>query len=198
MPDTPPEQNSRSEFRRNHDLMVGLMTIFAFPVVLCTTRLGTWGTRYLGFHAVLGFIWPIVFATFHGRDPDVGAVAVFWQLSILLLLVHRIEGVRLRRRGYQRHTLYWGRSWFEPATVDLAKQRRARLLASLVAFIAGLVCIDAISRPLGILFVLGAVSKVVTDLLTFQATETRLRQMEDARIENDYYLELFRQRHGRY
>ena len=198
MQEMPPERNSSSEFRRNHDLMVGLMNIFAFPIVLWTTRLGTWGTRYLGLHAILGFLWPLVFATFHGRDPDVGAVVLFWQFSIVLLLAHRIEGVRLRRRGYQCHSLYWGRSWFEPMTVNLAKQRRARLLASLVAFIAGLVCCDALSKPLGILFILGAVSKFVIDLQTFQATEARLRQMEDARLENDYYLDLYRQRHGGY
>lgn len=189
------DQSLGGDFRSNFNLMIGLMDVMAFPVLIITTRLGTWGTRFLGIHAVLGFFWPLLFATFHTQDPEVGGVFVFWFASIPILLAHRVEGLRKRNQGYRCHSLYWGRSWFQKSD-DPSRQRSSRVLASLVALFGGILVMGAVSKPLGLLFVLGAIAKLVTDAMTFQAIDARLRQMDDARFENEFVLDLYRRRTG--
>jgi hypothetical protein len=189
----PQQQESLGgDFRRNFDIMVGLMTIMAFPAVMLTTRSGTWGSRFLGLHAVLGFLWPLVFGAFYGPDPGLGAVLLYWQASILVLLVHRLHGVRRRAQGYRCHSLYWGESIFEKSSD--ADSKRARGFANVLLMAVGAGLCAEVSKPLGTLLIIAAVCKAVTEALTFQAVEARVRQMEDARIENSFYLDRYRQR----
>ncbi len=182
------------EMKRGYQAVVTLAGIVAFPVVLCTTRFGTWGNRYLGFTAVAGFFWPYLFVAFWGPDPRAYALGMFWLLSLGLLVIHRIRGGQLRRRGYRCHSRYWGRSWFE-TDQSPGNSRFARTATSLLVLVAGLIWTHW-NPPLGMLFVFGAIAKWVSEAAVFQEVEARLRQMDDARIENEYYTALYRQRHG--
>jgi len=50
------------------------------------------------------------------------------------------------------------------------------------------------SEPLGAFLMIGALAKLFSDASAYQASEARLRQMVDARFENEYFVEQFRQR----
>jgi hypothetical protein len=185
-----PEQQG-GELRRNFDIAVHVMTVMAFPAVIITTREGTWGPRYLGVHAVLGFFWPLVFGALYGPDPGLDALVLFWQLSIVFLLVHRVRGTLRRRRGYRCHSLFWGESIFEKPGDETSQKAREK--ANCLVILLGLCCF-AFSKPLGTLLIVAAVCKAITDALTFQALDAQVRQMEDARIESAHCHDLYRRR----
>ena len=174
-----------------------LLTVMAFPVVVWTTRLGTWGDRYLGGAAVLGTAFPLAVAALSGPDPAAGWVLIFWLATVGRLLGHRARGLWLRVRGCRCHSRSWGESYFEPADADLAGQKRARLRCSAAALAAGLALVAAECRPLGVLLLLSVAAKLASDTAAFAAVEDRLRQMADARLETEFYVSLFRDRHDR-
>lgn len=68
----------------------------------------------------------------------------------------------------------------------------------MLVFAMGMLCFALSYQPLGALLMIGAVAKAVTEAMTFRAVEVRLQQMEDARIENEFYLDLYRARTGTY
>ena len=114
---------------------------------------------------------------------------------IVLLLVHRAAGVVRRWRGYRCHSRFWGRSWLDRGT-DESSERRARTADSVLAAAIGFLVYVAGSAPLGVLLIVGGATKLLTDGIVFMATEARLREMEDARVETEYYADRFRQRIG--
>lgn len=194
-----PQAESREPFADVKATFAAVATaaaVVAFPVVLCTTRLGTWGSRYLGFHALLGFFWPLLLAGFFGPRERTDSLVAFWWASIVLLLAHRIQAHRRRLRGEHCHSRYCGRSWFERADGGIAAQRAGRATASLAAIAVGLAVAGLGDAPLGALFAIGGCAKLVADALAFQAVESRLRQMEDARQDSEYYHGQFRERRG--
>ncbi|QJW98438.1 hypothetical protein [Frigoriglobus tundricola] len=186
------------DLRQGHDQFLFLCRILAFPVQLCVTRFGTWGPRYLDFSAVLGFFWPVVFLAFAGPYPVGEGVAVirFWWATLALLLIHRIAGVRRRAKGYLCHSRYWGESWFarpsDPPASDRSDAREFLAVFGIAVLLAA-----AVSRPLGVLLLIGCVALLVTRLVVRQAVVARLREMEDARIESEFYFERFRERTDR-
>jgi hypothetical protein len=161
--------------------------------VIFTTRPGTWGTRYLGKHEVLGFFWPLLFAAFFGPDPDIAAVPVFWSLSVVMLLLHRIKGVQLRAKGYRCHSLYWGESLLERDD-GACGEKTARGRICLLTILVGFGCLVGISAPLGVLMMIGGFAKAVSEEAVFQAMAARVRQMEDARFESERDMRLLRER----
>lgn len=194
-----PQTESREPFADVKNTFAAAATVaavVAFPVVLCTTRLGTWGSRYLGFHALLGFFWPLLLAGFFGPQVRTDSLIAFWWVSLVLLLAHRARAHRRYRRGERCHSLYCGTSWFERPDGGLAGQRAGRATASLFALAVGLVIVALGDEPLGTLFAVGGCAKLVSDALSFQAVESRLRQMEDARLETEYYHGQFQERQG--
>lgn len=197
MPPTPSSEETGwlADTKATFNLLATACEVVAFPVMICTTRFGTWGVRHLASPLVLvGFVWPWIFAALYGPHPRLAGILLFWYASIGLLLVHRVQGVRLRRRGYHCHSRYWGDAWFQRGD-SLEDQRRARGRMVVLSFLVGMACLVA-CPPLGAMIAFGAVAKVFSDGLAFAAVETRLRQMEDARIENEFYLEAHRRRHG--
>ena len=73
---------------------------------------------------------------------------------------------------------------------------RGRERAAILTLAADLACHFLLLKPLGAMLAFGAIAKWFSDSLAFDAANARLRQMEDARIENDFYLEAYRDRNG--
>jgi hypothetical protein len=181
------------DFKSQYDVVVGLAQIVSFPVLVCTTRFGTWGSRYLGRHALFGFIWPMIFLMLYGpaRPNDQQAVLLFWYASFVLLIVHRFRAFQLRRAGHRCHSHYWGDTR-TLRTGDEDHPRRARHTMSLAVFGLAFFAFHTITKPLAAMFIVGCIGKFINDLAVFHALDARQRQMEDARIENEYHIELQR------
>ncbi len=180
--------------REHLNVVVNVSQVVAAPIAPWATRLGTWGQNYLTAPAVAGcLLWPPVFAAFYGPHPRLGDVYDFWAVTVLLVFVHQAAGVQQRRKGYRCHSRYCGDSWLEGGSRGLP-QRAARLADGLLAVGAGFIAADLGSAPLGSLLMLGGTAKLLGDVLAFQAAEARVRQMEDARAESEYYAGVFRER----
>jgi hypothetical protein len=180
------------DLKGNFNLLIGLCTIMAFPIEVCTTRFGTWGERYLNRLAMFGAFWPLVFVAFYGPRPQIGSVVLFWFLMVALLLVHRACGMWRRHRGYRCHSHYWGQCWLDRRDGLSGGRVRRQLMAIIILFV-GLLCFKLLIKPLGALFMIGAIAKLFADSVAFQAVNARVRQMEDARIENEFFQTLWRQ-----
>jgi len=196
-----PQQSQQDEgfladTKRGFNLLHRGAEMMAFPVVLTTTKLGTWGSRFLTPSSLLGFFWPLLFGSVYGPDPGLGLLYGYWLASIGLLAIHRAQSAKLQREGYRCHSQYWGTSWFERDDADLKGQERARGKACTLAIVLGFLCFCALSKPLGEMFILGGIAKMFTDAMVFQATRARLRVMEDARIDTEFYARLYRDKHG--
>jgi hypothetical protein len=188
------QQGFGSDYRARFNEMCVVARIAAFPITIWTTRFGTWGHRHLTGFALLGMIWLVVFAAFSEQDPRVGELNLFLVLSIGLLVVHRVAGVVRRQRGYRCHSRYWGDSRLDRGT-GLEAQRKARLAEGMLVFGIGLLFYGLGSIPLGSFLMIGAAARYFSVILDFKAIDARLDQMEDARIENEGYAELYRERH---
>ncbi len=174
-----------------------LCEVGAFPVVLWSTRLGTWGCRYAGLHALLGAgVWPVLFAGVYGPHPRIGGVLLFWYASLGWLAAHRAAGLVRRFRGDQCHSYFVGVGLFDRGD-DPADRLRDRFRTTAAAAAVGFLCFLGPCRPLGALILLSAVAKAAADLARHLAVADRLRQMADAHLETEYYVELFRRRHDR-
>jgi hypothetical protein len=182
-----------SQMKSMFNLFTVLCEVMAFPVHIFSVRWGTWGSRHLfNLTTALGFFWPWIFASLYGPHPHLFTVLWFWLASIMVLILHRVRGLQLRRQGYRIHSKYWGDCWTQ-RDGSLAEQRRARERMAMIALMIGGGCF-LIAKPLGAMIALSAIAKLISDALTFGAAEARLREMEDARIENDFYLGNYRMR----
>jgi hypothetical protein len=190
-----PSQPYGGDRKQQMDALVGIVQIAAFPIIVWTTRWGTWGTRFLNMGSVIGLFSPVVFAAFYGphrRTPD---LMMFWLITVGLLLAHRIAGlIRRNLWGYDCYSRFWGHSWRERNS-ELGAQRKARGKDSALAFFIGIVAFVLGSMPLGAFIMISSIAKALADSLEQMATEARLRQMQDARLENEFYADLYRQRY---
>ncbi len=189
------QPDSTSEMKQTFNLGSHLVYALAFPVVIWTTRFGTWGKRYLTTSAVMGIVWPLGLGVLYGPHPRLMDLFRFWLACIVLLLVHRVAGIVRRWRGYRCHSRSWGRSWLDRGN-DESSERRARISESVLAAALGFLLYHAGSGPLGVLLMIGGVTKLLTDAIVYLATEARLREMEDAKMETEYFADRFRQRVG--
>ncbi|HEX4607817.1 MAG TPA: hypothetical protein VH092_06385 [Urbifossiella sp.] len=194
----PPHERSPGDLRQGTDQLLFLCRVLAFPVEICVTRFGTWGPQYLDFSSVLGFFWPLVFVGLTAPHPagEVRAVVLFWWGSLVLLLVHRVAGLRRRARGYRCHSRNRGASWFARVS-DPVGSGRSNARDCLAVVGAGIVIAAVVSRPLGLLLLLGSAALLATRLVMHLAIEARLREMEDLWIEHEFLAERFRERTDR-
>lgn len=173
------------EARQHFQVFTGLVQIVSAPLTAWTRKFGTWGERYAGFQMVLGWLLIPVAAAFAPRD-DPGPLVLFWFATTLMLMLHRAEGVRLRRRGYAPHSRYSGVSrvpgdeWFAKGTVE-------PLLAILAGIFACLVC-----PPLGGWLITAGICQGFAVGLSRDEERARIRSMRDARAQALYDMELLR------
>ena len=188
------ESSFIDDWQKNWKIMAGLAQIMAFPVDIFATKIGTFGSRYLGLFAVAGCFWPLLFSVFCGPHPRLGDLYYFWLLSLALLLVHRAVGILRRFQGDDCHSRYWGRSWLQRGS-GLRADRKARALDVVLVFGLGAILAALGSGPLGAFLMVSAVAKLFNDGLEFHAVESRLQEMADARIEQESYGAMYRERY---
>jgi hypothetical protein len=183
-------------YKRQWNVISLAMMVMSFPVRVFTIRLGTWGSRYQPLAGFLGcFLWPPLFIAGFGGHARMTNMLVFWLATMGFLVFHKAAAENLKKRGYHCHSEYWGTSQLDRGNSPKSSER-ARLADGLVMFAVGVLALAAGSEPLGVFLMLGSIAKLLTDASVYQATEARLRQMADARFENEYFAEMFRQRQG--
>ncbi len=160
---------------------IGLTQAIAAPFEAWLRKPGSWGERHAGTHMALGWLALLaVPALMFPREPQ-GPVVLFWLATTLLLLVHRVEGVRLRWRGYQAHSRFTGVSRFTPGVTD-SQITAKKVWEPVAVFLAGGLAL-AVSLPLGIYLMLGAVCLSFTAAYQEEADLARRRALRDARFE---------------
>lgn len=173
------------DWRRNVNAAVWCAQVWSRPVEAWLRRPGTPGERYFDGQAALGLLWAWGFGTLAaGQGP--GAEGLGWlygfvPATCLVLLGHRVGRARLRRLGWDCHSRYSGTPWLggaDEVRVKLNKEPALVLAAALVA--AGA------SAPLG-LYLLGAfVSLLVANEYQRQADLARVRDLKDARYDQQW------------
>lgn len=179
--DRPGEWDPFGDTKAGCNFVMWLTQVIGAPFEAWLRRFGTWGSRAAGTPMAFGWLALLVFpALAFPREPQ-GPVVLFWLATTLLLLVHRIEGVRRRRRGYEAHSRYTGDSRFTPAVTE--SQTKAKTLWEPAAlFLAGGVLL-AVSLPLGAYTMVAAVCLSFTAACQEEADMAHQRALRDARFE---------------
>lgn len=91
-------------------LLLHLCEVQLFPVFAIFRR--GWGDRFAGVHALAAVIWPLLWM---GSFPNRPAIEyelmyAFAGMYVVLMIGQKIDGVKLRRRGYECHSQFIGRS----------------------------------------------------------------------------------------
>lgn len=177
------------ETRQQMQLLLGLAQVVAMPLSAWTRRFGTWGERYPGLLMAAGWTTMPLFAVFFpAADP--GPLLAVWLVTAVMLLLHRIEGVRLRRKGRVVHSLYSGESWV-PGDPWYAKQTAEPGVAILLGIFAALEC-----PPLGAWLIAAGLGQGLTVALAYEAERAAVREARDARLRAEYEMGLLRRELG--
>jgi hypothetical protein len=175
------------EMRENYQLLVGFGQLWSAPVEMWLRRPGTTGDRNNGLHLVLGVFWILLFGALCNRPKETAPVVWFFCLTLLVLLIHRVAGIRRRSKGYRCHSRYTGQPWF-PGRELWVKQWAE---PTLILFVG--IAIAWVTQPLGAYLIGAAISQVVCTNYQIAAEEARIRALRDAQIEQLYLMERFRE-----
>lgn len=170
-----------AEFRENVSIMLGLAQVIAMPAQVWLTRWGTAGERFFaGRLAVIAWLSMPVWGAFFGtHDPR--PMFVFWGITTLLVLAHRVRHAWLRRRGYRPHSEFAGVSLFVLGGPSLIKRFWEPMWTAM--------CGGAIlewNRPLGMYLVLSAFGLMVCGAYSYAVEESMKRRIKDAKAEQEW------------
>jgi hypothetical protein len=184
------------DLKRSTNFLLAAALVWSYPMTAWMRRAGTCGSRYFGNgYAVLGMVfWPVFCILVAGANPDPlqpdgASIALWaWAMTLIALFAHRVRHAQLVRGGYKCHSLFTGVSWM-PGDYVKAKG----IWEPAILFAAGALTL-AISVPLGIYFIGSAVGQSLIVAYHQEQDRARARQIEDARIEAEYYAELTKKR----
>jgi len=172
------------DVRQSVNAFIGLCQIISKPMEAWLRRPGTWGDRYVNHQMLLGWLFiPLFSALLFPREPQ-GPMLWFMVLTALVLLVHRVRGWRLRRRGYRPHSRYMGRSWVPWASSVNAKCNWEPTLVWMLVPVTIPFCV-----PLGVYFLVAGSALFFAANWQRDADAARLRQMRDLKWEQLWLME---------
>lgn len=175
------------ETRGNIKVAIGLAQALSMPAYMWWTKFGTAGELAFGDRiTIIGWlILPLWSMCLVPCDPR--PMYVFWGLTTLLLLCHRIRHAMLRRRGYRPHSqfmgytrLAWPGSYRCHAVVE-------SVLTTFIGFV--------LAGPwpaLGWYLVLAGVAMVITQGYAAEQQRSMLRRLNDAKREQEWLTDQMR------
>ncbi|HKQ49859.1 MAG TPA: hypothetical protein VJZ71_17430 [Phycisphaerae bacterium] len=191
-----PKPDPRTGFRNFVSIFVFLARTFAVSVEVFLHRSETFGDRYLELQAaaalLLMFFWPAFCEPVHDPEP----MLVFLGLYILACLAVRIEVFRrIRRGGPQPHSRYTG----TPALMKFMRRtseiKVKCAVEPLLTFALGGALLAA-SPPLGGYLMLASAGLLISTNLTANQERQRVRDMNDAYMEQRHVVDRFRDLRG--
>jgi hypothetical protein len=166
------------ELRGDVNIFIGLCQAFAKPLWIWWTKPGTGGEMVFGDRlSVIGWlilpIWPMCL-----MPCDPSPMYVFWGLTTLLMLIHRVRHASLRRKGQWPHSMFMGYTWlawpWQDKFHDVAE----------VALTMGIGFMLAGPWPvLGWYLVWASIAMIVDLAYASEAQRSTLRRLHDARRE---------------
>ncbi|VTS00408.1 unnamed protein product [Gemmata massiliana] len=164
--------NVRGAIDRSFDFTAEIGRLLAFPVLVWTTKPGTWGTSFLAGSAVVGLSWLGVIGIACVRSLQSDDLFYFWIATAALLIFHRVVGVIRRLGGYACDAGFPGLSWFWLGPGAWAEQA-ARFADTVVAFGVGLALFGFGRAPLGAVLMVSAAAKFFGECLNLRAAHAR-------------------------
>jgi hypothetical protein len=171
------------EMRSNVNMLVGLCQIIGKPMEVWLRRPGTWGDHFAGHQMVLGWLFIPVFTVVLFPQESPVPMVTFWGLTTFWLIVHRIKGWQLRRKGYRPHSRYTGCPWIPWVSEINAKCNWEPTL------VMALFPVVLFNVPLGAYFLVSGSALFLAAGWQRAADSARLRQMRDARLEQQWLME---------
>ncbi|MCE9564622.1 MAG: hypothetical protein K8U57_21520 [Planctomycetes bacterium] len=173
--------------KKAFNLLLFFAQVWSLPLEVYVRRGGTWGSKYMGFHCLLGMLFIPVFGAILFPKDDQTPFFGFMVFTGLMLVAHRIEGWKKQKAGYVVHSRYSGQSIF-PGNEFRAK---SVFEPALLAAVGGAVLY--LSVPLGMYLMGGSVALSLVYSMAEEQDMARVRQMRDAQIEARYYAERARE-----
>jgi len=137
------------------------------------------GPESLSWSALFGFVL-LFFVAGGSGEP---AMWVFSLLFVVLLLVHRVNGARLRSAGFQQHSQDCGYPWLAMLIPGIRTVQRAMAFEILICFIVGALLLP-VSQVLGAYVMLGGISMGFMLGVQREVLRRRQQQVVDAEMEN--------------
>ena len=168
---------------RGESLDVGYRLFHCHLSALAVFIRRDFGLEALGINAFIAGLMILLTYAATG-DPAMKAFLVMW---LVAQIVQRVRSFRNKRRGMRIHSRYAGYPWLAMRVPFVRSETVAvRFVEPLLCLTAGWVLMH-LSRPLGGFVMLGCVSFFIRNNIDAEIQRVRLRQMDDARIEAEWY-----------
>jgi hypothetical protein len=178
------------------DFVQGALNALSLPFVLLSRRWGSWGDHYLSGGFVCGLFVPLVLLAF--TPPMLpGRIGLLLAIPVMLfyLAIHAAHRQRRNRDGISCHREYAGTYWFQTDDSP-AGRKRASFKNELIGFPLFLVLVP-FSPALAVWLVVSMVADGLNLLTACNDITERIRRMDEARIEHEYLMRIYRgPRHG--
>lgn len=165
-----------------------LAQVFAFCVeVLLRRRMGSRAVGVRGLAAF--FLIPMWIVFFPGQDPV--PLTWFWLLFVLGCLFQRVGSAR----GDLGHSRYSGEPILRRLLPWCSEVRIKSLVEPVLVMAVGLVVL-AMNEPLGSFLIAAGIGLGSSAVLSEAVDRARIRDLNDARIEQEYLMARFREERG--
>jgi hypothetical protein len=146
------------------------------------------GTSFFGFNAVVAVIVMLIFGALENSD-DMLRYMFLWMLFVL---AQRLDSYRLIRQGKVIHTGFAGESFLAHKLVPKARRKTVQMLIepAICLIVGAFIC--PYSPGVGKYLIVGAFAVMVFNGILRANAEQRVRQMNDAYIEQRATARMFR------
>lgn len=183
-----PEELMR-DFRQGIQAFHGLCQLLSWPLSAWTRKFGTWGDRNASGYMAAGWMAMLLFALPFPKD-DHGPLVGLWLATAVMLLLHRVKGAWLRKKGHWVPSMYTGDSRI-PGDNWRAKGTWEPGLAILLG--AGLCLWNA---PVGAWLIVAGIAQGFAVGFAREEERAAVRAARDARALAQYEMELLRKELG--
>ncbi len=173
-------QHDLPSFRQQVNCMIGLAQIVAAPLELLFRKWGSAGELYHNGRSAIGVVLMVITITLVGATPLDSQVAL-WAggIALFLFAAHRSRQQFWARQGFECHSLYSGKSFFDRGK-DLNSELRAKgYTEPSVALFAGILCLG-FSQGLGAWMIAAAIALAISASISKHEAEATQRGIRDA------------------
>lgn len=173
------QESMLDSMKRQFNIAIFICAALCAPLRYWLRQPGTAGTRSVGGAEVVGFFLPLLFAGSWTVEEGGWWLVGFWWLTLFLMIVSRVKGVQIRKRGYVSHSRYDGTPLLSFLGEEMKVKQNWEPLACIIAG-AGLM---PLSVPLGLYIVLAGFAHAIVQGYYADAERAWQQNMTDARID---------------
>lgn len=174
------------------DFVEGALNALSLPFVLLSRRWGSFGDHYLSGGFVCGLFVPLVLLAF--TPPMLpGRIGLLLAIPVMLiyLAIHAAYRRRRNRDGIPCHREYAGTYWFQ--TDDSPAGRKRASFKNEMMGLPLFIVLGLFSPALGVWLVVSMVADGLNLLSACNDITEKVRRMDEARIEHEYLMRIYRE-----